>query len=159
MEGLIDLELAAELDRKVYLAFLRGLTKIKFRSQFRKEEQLRQRAGAEEGAEPEEEIDLEWIYTNLFGSTGIQGDQFNQLVESSLRLLSEIVSLNMEKEQLEQYLNRKVSAREETKKAISIFWKQERANIIRAIRAPTANETDGIADLDWQIHLATAGRH
>ena len=55
----------------------------------------------------------------------------------------------MEKEQLEQYLNRKVSAREETKKAVSIFWKQERANIIRAIRAPTANETDGIADLDW----------
>lgn len=32
MEGLIDLELATELDRKVYLAFLRGLTKIKFRS-------------------------------------------------------------------------------------------------------------------------------
>ena len=65
----------------------------------------------------------------------------------------------MDKEQLEQYLSRKVSAREETKKAVSIFWKQERANIIRAIRAPTANETDGIADLDWQIHLATAGRH
>ena len=70
-----------------------------------------------------------------------------------------MVSLNMDKEQLERYLTRKVSAREDTKKAVSIFWKQERANIIRAIRTPTANETDGIADLDWQIHLTTAGRH
>ena len=55
----------------------------------------------------------------------------------------------MEKEQLDKYLARKVSAREETKKAISIFWKQERANIVRAVRAPTANETEGVADLDW----------
>ena len=50
-----------------------------------------------------------------------------------------MVSLNMDKDQLEKYLSRKVSGREETKKAISIFWKQERANIIRAVRAPTAN--------------------
>ena len=68
-------------------------------------------------------VDLEYLYTNLFASTGIQGDQFNQLVESTLRLISEIVSLNMEKDQLEGYLSRKVSAREETKKAIAIFWK------------------------------------
>ena len=27
------------------------------------------------------------------------------------------------------------------------------------MRAPTANQTEGISDLDWQIHLATAGRH
>ena len=89
----------------------------------------------------------------------MQGDQFNQLVEGTLRLISEVVSLNMDKEQLEKYMGRKVSAREETKKAISIWWKQERANVIRAVRAPTANCTEGIADLDWQIHLATAGRH
>ena len=41
------------------------------------------------------------------------------------------------------------TCKRETKKAISLFWKQERANIIRAIRAPTANETEGVADLDW----------
>lgn len=55
----------------------------------------------------------------------------------------------MDKEQLERYMSRKISGRDETKKAISIFWKQERANIIRAVRAPTANETEGVADLDW----------
>ena len=41
MEGLIDLEQASELDRKIYLAFLKGLTQIKFRAQFRKEWQAR----------------------------------------------------------------------------------------------------------------------
>ena len=66
-----------------------------------------------------------------------------------MRMISEIVSLNMDKEQLEKYLARKVSAREETKKAISLFWKQERANVIRAVRAPTANQVEGIADIDW----------
>ena len=71
------------------------------------------------------------------------------MVESTLRLISEIVSLNMDKEQLEGYLSRKVSAREETKRAIAIFWKQERANIVRALRAPTANQAEGISDLDW----------
>ena len=65
----------------------------------------------------------------------------------------------MDKDDLERYMSRKVSGRDETKKAISLFWKQERANIIRAVRAPTANETEGLADLDWQIHLTTAGRH
>ena len=76
-----------------------------------------------------------------------------------MRLISEVVSLNMEKEQLEKYLARKVSAREDTKKAVQIFWKQERSNILRAVRAPTANRSEGIADIDWQIHLTTAGRH
>ena len=89
----------------------------------------------------------------------MQPDTFNQLVDSGMRLLSEMVSLNMDKEQLDKYLTRKVSAREDTKKAITLFWKQERANIIRAVRAPTANAVEGLADIDWQIHLTTAGRH
>ena len=38
MEGLIDLELASEVERKVYLAFLKGLMQIKFRSQIKKEQ-------------------------------------------------------------------------------------------------------------------------
>ena len=106
------------------------------------------------------QIDLGYLYTNLFqGTTSLQSEQFNQLVDCTLRLISELVSLNMDKDQLEKYIGRKVSGSTETKKAISIFWKQERANIVRAVRAPTANETEGIADLDWQIHLTTAGRH
>ena len=139
MEGLIDLEVASELDRKTFLAFLRGLSQIKFRSQFKKLEQAKSKtSAADEGVDENEVVDLEYLYTNLIGSS-MQSDQFNQLVESTMRLMSEIVSLNVDKEQLDKYLARKVSGREETKKAISIFWKQERANIIRAIRAPTSN--------------------
>ena len=40
-----------------------------------------------------------------------------------MRVISEIVSMNFDKDDLDQYLNRKVNAREDSKKAISIFWK------------------------------------
>ena len=83
MEGLIDLELASELERKTFLAFLKGLTQIKFQSQLRKVEQQRSHqsgsAAAEEAQDNEmASIDLEYLYTNLFqGSTGLQSEQFN----------------------------------------------------------------------------------
>ena len=102
-------------------------------------EQTRAKQGNTAEEEETETVDLEYLYTNLIGPNSMAPDQFNQLVESTMRLMSEIVSLNVDKEQLDKYLTRKVSAREETKKAITIFWKQERANIIRALRAPTSN--------------------
>jgi len=79
MEGLIDLEIASEVERKVYLAFLKGLTQIKFQSQFKKEESIRQKnqQSADESQQhqtEESEVDLEYLYTNLFANTGIQGD-------------------------------------------------------------------------------------
>ena len=76
-----------------------------------------------------------------------------------MRLISEIVAMNFDKDQLEQYLVKKVSAREDSKKAISLFWKQERSNIMQAVRMATANDTEGIGEIDWQIHLTTASRH
>ena len=36
MEGLIDLEIAGDLDRKIFLAFLKGLSQVKFKNQFAK---------------------------------------------------------------------------------------------------------------------------
>ena len=76
-----------------------------------------------------------------------------------MRAISEIVAMNFDKDQLEQYLVKKVSAREDSKKAISLFWKQERSNIMQAVRTATANDTEGIGEIDWQIHLTTASRH
>lgn len=76
-----------------------------------------------------------------------------------MRVINEIVSQNMDKERLDAFLAAKVSSRDETKKAISMWWKQEQTNILAAIRGPTAHDTEGIADIDWQIHLTTATRH
>lgn len=70
-------------------------------------------------------------------------------MENTLRVLSDIVANNFSKEELEQYLSRKVSAREDSQKAISLFWKQEKANIIKAVRMATANDTEGIGEIDW----------
>ena len=86
-------------------------------------------------------------------------EEFNTLADTTMRLISEMISLNMDKETLEKYLSRKVTARDDIKKAISMFWKQEKSKIIQALRVPTANEIEGIADIDWQIHLSTASRH
>ena len=36
MEGLTDLEMAGDLDRKYFLAFLKGLSQIKFKDAFKK---------------------------------------------------------------------------------------------------------------------------
>ena len=71
MEGLIDLELASEVERKVYLAFLKGLMQIKFRSQIKKEQQARQRASTTDEADETEFVDLEYLYSNLFASSSI----------------------------------------------------------------------------------------
>ena len=30
---------------------------------------------------------------------------------------------------------------------------------MQAVRMATANDTEGIGDIDWQIHLTTASRH
>jgi hypothetical protein len=76
-----------------------------------------------------------------------------------MRVINEIVSQNMDKERLDAFLAAKVSSRDETKKAISMWWKQEQTNILAAIRGPTADDNEGIADIDWQIHLTTATRH
>ena len=76
-----------------------------------------------------------------------------------MRLISEVVAQNMDKEKLDSFIAAKVQGKEETKKAISMWWKQEQANILAAIRGPTASDTEGIADIDWQISLTTATRH
>ena len=79
MEGLIDLELAGELERKIFLAFLKGMSQIKFRSQFRKLNSQKQHrasgAAADDAADDESEtIDLEYLYTNLFQGTSLQSE-------------------------------------------------------------------------------------
>ena len=48
----------------------------------------------------------------------------------------------MSKEALDDYLNRKISGREETRKVIAQFWKQESAQLIQAVRNPSQCCTD-----------------
>ena len=105
--------------------------------------------GSGQAEDEEEDVDLGFLYSNLFDPHTTSPDEFNQLVENTMHVISDIVSMNFEKEQLDEYLVRKVSGREDSKKAISLFWKQERSNILNAVRMATANNTEGIADIDW----------
>jgi hypothetical protein len=59
----------------------------------------------------------------LFDQDQFSADQFNQLVEGGMRVITDLLEANMSKEQLEEYLQVKVSGRDETRKVILQFWK------------------------------------
>ena len=125
MEGLIDLQMAGDLDRKYFLAFLKGLSQIKFKDSLHKVKEVKAKQYGNTGQveDDEEDVDLGFLYQNLFDPLTTSPDEFNQLVENTMRVISEIVAMNFDKDQLEEYLVKKVSAREDSKKAISLFWK------------------------------------
>merc|ERR1712080_271541 len=128
MEGVISLECAHELDRKYMIAFLKGLSEVKYREYFAK-------AKKDQAVQEEEEpMDLEFLYANLFDESVTTADDFNTLVENGMKLLSQIVVPNLSKEALEQFIVRKIQAKDEHKKAIQMFWKQEGASM-NALRA------------------------
>jgi len=82
-------------------------------------------------------MDLEFLYANLFDPDQFSADTFNQLVENGMHVISDLLEMNLSKEALEEYLNRKVQAREETRKVIAQFWKQESVQLLNAVRNPT----------------------
>ena len=122
MEGMIDLRGANTLERKFVLAFLKGLASIKFRDIFKKAEAERQK-GKSEKQETEPDIDIGFLYENLFNPQDLTPDAFNKLVENGMRAIQEIVSQNMNKDTLDGFLTAKVQAKDETKKAVSMWWK------------------------------------
>lgn len=81
-------------------------------------------------------MDLEFLYSQLFEPLQVSAEVFNDLVGNSLRLITQLVEMNPNKDALEDYL-RKVNCREETRKVIAQFWKQEAGFLMHAIKAPT----------------------
>ena len=69
-------------------------------------------------------MDLEFLYAQLFEPSQMSPDEFNSLVDNGMRLIKELLELNPSKDDLENYL-RKVNCKEETRKVIAQFWKQE----------------------------------
>ena len=50
--------------------------------------------------------------------------------------MTELLVQNLNREQAEEFVSRRVIASEDTKKVISQFWKQEQNNLIGAVRHP-----------------------
>jgi hypothetical protein len=123
MDNVINLEAASDLDRKYFLAFLKGLAQIKYKDLYTK-------LKIKEGEALDAQMDLEFLYSNLFDPEQFSADTFNQLVENGMRVIADLLEMNMSREALEEYLNRKVQAREETRKVIAQFWKQESVQLL-----------------------------
>ena len=141
---------AGSMDRKYFYAFVKGLTNIKYKEAF-----LR----SKKDFDLDESTDLQFLYANLFTDQETSLDQFNKLVESCLQVIEVIVQNNMTKDQLEEFLTNQVQAKEDHKKQIATFWKNDSTKIITALTEPLRNETSGIAEIDWEIQLTTASRH
>ncbi|MFO0116679.1 MAG: hypothetical protein ACK521_03380, partial [bacterium] len=73
MEGMIDLRGVNALERKFVLAFLKGLASIKYRDIFKRAEAEKMK-GKTENAEAEPDIDVSFLYENLFGPQDITPD-------------------------------------------------------------------------------------
>lgn len=152
METLIDLQVAADIDRKYFTAFLKGLAGIKYKN-------LLTKVALANGEEAPEVMELDFLYTNLFNPDVTSADDFNALVESGLRVISDMLEQNMTKDRLEEYLARRIQGSDDTKKAIQQFWRQEQANLLTATRQPClATQDQGLQDIDWEIQATMAGR-
>jgi hypothetical protein len=123
MDNVINLEAAADLDRKYFLAFLKGLAQIKYKD-------LITKLKIKEGEALDAQMDLEFLYNNLFDPEQFSADKFNQLVENGMHVIADLLEMNMSRDALEEYLNRKINAREETRKVIAQFWKQESVSLL-----------------------------
>lgn len=95
------MEAASDIDRKYFLAFLKGLCQIKHKDLYSK-------LSKAEGETTEDNMTLEFLYSNLFDPASVSADTFNQLVESGMRLISELLEKNPSKEGLDTYLQRRV---------------------------------------------------
>lgn len=122
MDNKIDLSQGADIERKYFTAFLKGLVSIKYKDLYAKVA----RASKDEDAAQEDVMDLDFLYSNLFNQERTSADTFNHLVEQGLKLIASLLELNMPRnggDAFEDFLQRKVRAEEETRKAILAFWK------------------------------------
>lgn len=55
-----------------------------------------------------------------------------------MRLIAELLEKNLSKEGLDVYLQRRVQGREDTKKTILLFWKQESPQLLSGVRNATS---------------------
>lgn len=77
MDNKIDLSAGADLDRKYFTAFLKGLVSIKYKEIFAK----LAKANKDEEAAADDVMDLDFLYSNLFNQEVTSADTFNYLVE------------------------------------------------------------------------------
>ena len=91
MDALIELTRASDLERKYFVAFLKGLMSIKYADLFTK-------VAEANGEEPPEVMDLDFLYSNLFNQEMTSADTFNFLVENGLKLISDMLEQNLSRD-------------------------------------------------------------
>ena len=66
---------------------------------------------------------------------------------------------NFSLDELRTYLENNMDLNDQQRKILFKFWKTHGANIMQIIERPVSNYTQGISNVDWEIHLTTQSRH
>ena len=103
---------ASDLDRKFFLAFLKGLASIKY------ERLIAQVATANHEPEPDH-MDIEFLYTNLFNPNVTPAETFNTLVENCMRVISDLLEKNAGKQTMDEYIGLRIVGSDDVKKVIA----------------------------------------
>ncbi len=72
-----------------------------------------------EGEPVDAQMDLEFLYSNLFDQNVTSADAFNHLVENGMQVIATLLELNLSKDALEDYLQRKVQGTDDIRKVIA----------------------------------------
>jgi len=112
MENQIDLTAASDLDRKFFLAFLKGLASIKY-------ERLLAQVAIENHEPEPDHMDIEFLYSNLFNPNVTTSETFNTLVENCMRVISDLLEKNASKQTMEEYIGLRIVGSEDVKKVIA----------------------------------------
>ena len=73
--------------------------------------------------------------------------------------MKHIIGQNFSNDDVRSYLESNLDLNEGQKKLVFKFWKAHGSRIMRIIEKPVSNQTQGISNMDWEIHLTTSSRH
>ena len=81
------------------------------------------------------------------------------LDEDQKNVLIHIIKENFSLDDLRLYLENNLDLNESQKKMLFKFWKTHGGAMMKLISEPVSNNCQGIANIDWEIHLIAHSRH
>ena len=81
------------------------------------------------------------------------------LDEDQKNVLIHIIKENFSLDDLRLYLENNLDLNESQKKMLFKFWKTHGGAMMKLISDPVSNNCQGIANIDWEIHLIAHSRH
>ena len=80
-------------------------------------------------------------------------DFYENLDQSCQNAIKTVIKENYSFDELRSYIESNLELNEGQRKLVFKFWKIHGAEIMRMIKAPVANQTQGIEKINWEISM------